>query len=838
MTWSLARARLADSRGRFTATAAAVALGVAVLTIALGLAAAVAGFTQQGLAATYGAVDLAVVVEDGEGLVPAEVLGAARDTPGVGEAVGELALGVTVLDAAGTVADTEAVGAAWLGDSRLNPWAVVDGRAPEDPWQVAVERSVAEAAGVRMGDTLRLALAEQRVQSYEVVGLAEGPLGSPPAVLLEPEQAARELAGAGTVGFLAVLLALDDEATAGAVRQSLADRLAERPGDRAVALAVVDRAGLVETRAAAADNALLRGALLAFAGVAVFVAVFLVVNAFSITVTQRSRELALLRLVGASRRQVRGSVLLEALVVGVVASAVGLFGGVLAVIVLGLLAADAVGATGNAATTTATAGLTPGSLLVPPLVGVAVTLLAALGPARRASSLAPVVALRGLDDDRSGGRGRVLAGALLVGVGVLLAVVGAVAETAQSAVLVGAGAAAVFVAVPLLAPALVRPVLGRLAVVPARAGGVVGQLARDSVRSHPRRTAATASALVVGTGLVGAVLVFSETVNAANVGSVRADLLLSDLDGEPFPGSVVEQVAGLGGVSAVAATVPVTAEVAGERVELVGVEPEALAATVTTAEVAGDLTALAGDTIAVSRPVARSEGLDIGSVLTVRSTTGDERALTVVAHYEREFLLPDRLVPTEVAVALDPAATPTLSLVVLADGVDPLAGRSAVEAVAAVQAPGVLVEDVDERVARLAETTAVFTIVAVVLLVVSIAVALLGIVNALALSVLERVREIGLLRAVGMTRGQVGAAIRWEAGLVAGFGAVLGIVLGCATALALVPAAGAPGASDPVLPWGLLAVTIVVSVVAAVFAAALPARRAARLDVLDAIGYE
>ena len=571
-------------------------------------------------------------------------------------------------------------------------------------------------------------------------------------------------------------------------------------------------------------------ALLVFAFISLFVGAFTIFNTFSITVGQRTRELALLRVVGASRRQVSRSVLGEAAIVGVVSSLIGTGLGVLAAVGLeGLLSAFGF---------TLPSGplvLEARTVVVALVVGVGVTVVSAISPARRAVRIPPIAAIT----DRQGGseasgrhrlaRGAAvaLAGGALLAVGLLVPVVA----------LVGAGAAAIFVGAAMLAPAVARPLSSVIGRPLARALGAPGKLGRENSMRSPRRTAQTASALMIGIALVSAMAVFGASVSRSATASVddaiSANLIVSGTSNGSgsFSRSLAEAVTRVPGARASLIAYGGQFEVRQSVETLKGVSTRGLAETVILHMTAGSASALGAGDLLVDSSTAKNGHLSVGSTVPVKfALTGPSR-MRVGGIFKANAVIGNYVVSQ--AFYLSHFQDPLPGAVLLKTDGKPGAERAVDRLLAPY--PTVQVQTLAQfEKAQVATVNQLLGLI-YALLALAVVVALVGIVNTLMLSVFERTREIGLLRAVGMKRRQVRAMVRSESVILAVFGAVIGIVLGTGMGIALVSSLKL---SDTVVPAPSLVVFLVLSAVLGLVAATWPARRAAKLDVLAAISSE
>lgn len=724
----------------------------------------------------------------------------------------------------------------WSGPDEIGPLTLRDGRPATGPTEATLDAGTVGITGYGIGDQVPILLASG-VETFELVGITgfgdeDNLLG---ATIVTFDLATAQLV-LGRDGRLDSLGVVGD----GVAPEELRDRVAAAVASDTVEVVTSDEE-------AAADQALLQEglsfiniALLVFAGIAVFVGMFLIVNTFSMVVAQRTREFALLRAVGASARQVRGAVVVEALVVGLVSAVLGLLAGVGLSNLLRLLF-DALGVSfpdGGLV-------LQARTVVVAFAVGVGVTTLASLGPARRAARIAPIEALAGTGAAQTEqvSRRRTAAGVVLAAAGGVAIAVALAGMVPQPAAIAGLGAAATFVGVTLFSPLLSQPVVGLVGAAPARRG-LAGRLARNNAQGNPRRTAATASALMIGVALVSFVSIFAASatasVNTLFTAQLRADFVISPAGfgqaGIPAGlWSTLQERPEVGAASPLRVVQGAVGDGSAEGV--VAVVPDHLDRLVALEVSAGQAGDLAGGAL-VHAERAAADGLGVGDLITLRLEDGPQD-LTVVGLFDNRDL-----VSADVVIALDTilasSTTPGVDVLVLvaaAEGVDLDDARTAVDGV--VEAfPGVQVEDQAELRESLQGQVDGLLNLMIGLLGLALVVALIGIVNTLALSVFERTREIGLLRAVGMTRSQVRTMIRWEAVYVSVFGALLGVAVGTLLGWAIVTASADQGLEVLEVPVLRLATYVVVAGIAGVAAAVLPARRAARLDVLEAVTTE
>jgi len=710
---------------------------------------------------------------------------------------------------------------------------IVAGEPPDAPGEVVVDATTAERAGYDVGETVPLlTVSEEPRLEAELVGIAEFGAGSLAGASLSvfDTAAMHDMFFDGRDVYTDAWVTAEDGVTQGELREQVAALLPNgvtaRTGDE-----VADEAQNEIGEALRFVNTF----LLVFAFVALVVGSFLIINTFSILVAQRSRELALLRALGASRRQVTRSVLLEAVVVGFLGSTLGLVLGFLLALGLkalyGLFGLDLSG-TGLA--------FVPRTALVAYAVGMVVTLVAAYLPARRASRIAPVAALR--DDvalPEQSIRRRSLIGAALALLGAGLMLAGLVGEGGRGAALVGGGVLAVLIGVALLSPVLGRPVLygvGRL----YRPLGTVGLLATQNALRNPRRTAATASALMIGLALVATMSVLGASTNASIDATVDeslvADYVVSNAIGAPFSPYVAEDIEEVEGVEAVAPFRFTSARIEDHGAYIAATDPDSFRRVFDLAMGEGSLEDLQGSSIALTTVTADDLGVGVGDSLSVEFPSGPQD-LTVVATYERNPAIVDYLVPIGVFDAAQLKPADSYVYVLREPGASPSAVYDAINQVIA-ELPTVTLKDQEQFKAEQREDVNRVLYLIYALLGLAVVIAVLGIVNTLALSVIERTREVGLLRAVGMSRRQLRRMVRLESIAIAVLGAVLGVLMGIAFGVVLQQAIADQGIKVLSVPLGRLLLFVLLAAVVGVLAAVLPARRAARLDVLRAITTE
>ncbi len=839
--------QLAANKMRLLATSFAIILGVAFLSGTLILTDTIRGTFDSLLAKADEGTDAYIRATSplergyGESSRPldASLLDTVRSVEGVDQASVQVSGYAQILDRAGKAvgtAQTGVLGMNWVTVPSLNPFTIVAGRAPvhskakwwqfapwwltssAEPVEIAIDKHSADVAKLDVGDRTTV-LTSGEPREATVVGITRfGEVDTP--------------------GGLSVVLFDDVTAEAVLNKPGEVDAIAVTAGDG------IDQDTLV-TRLApivGAGNEVITGATLTaehqndigkdisqfgvfltmFALIALFVGAFIINNTFSIIVAQRSREMALLRAVGATGRQVRLAVMAEAVVTGVLASAVGLLAGV--GVAKGLRALlSALGVDIPLDRLQISTATVLGSILV----GVVITVAAAVLPARRASRIAPIAALRDIAQDRSAlSAPRVVGGALTTLAAVAILLVG---RHAADITTVGIGALVLLVAVTILGPILARPVAALLGTPIAHLRGTAGAIARQNAMRNPKRTARTASSLMIGVALVSFLAIFAASAKSSGAGAFRDDFrgnVIVDtgaIDSSTgLSPNVAADLARQPGVRRVTEQRITAAETNGTPGFINAFDVRTITAMFDLGHVDGDLSRLGADGIAVARGAVR-----LGDTRAITFPTGTVM-FTVRAIYDGatdtvgtqfvdltafEANLPERL-DSRIYVSVD--------------------STDAVERTTAAY-PTAKVLTTDAFIAQ--RNGELDTILALMyaLLGLAVIIAILGIVNTLGLSIHERKRELGLLRAVGMSRAQVRTSVRWESAIIALFGTTLGLVIGTFLAWAMVHATLDGPQTRLVVPAGSLVTVTLIAAIAGVGAAVLPARRAARIDILTAM---
>ena len=711
-------------------------------------------------------------------------------------------------------------------DQQISPLHLIAGGPPVTPHDVVMDAGTAQKYDFTVGDRVRI-LSAGPPRTFTITGITE--FGT-----------ANNLAGATLAAFTlptAQAIALQT-GKLDAINVVTAPGASKAAVQKAIARALPPGVEVVTGQTVASENtssvnqalSFFSTALLVFAFISLFVGAFTIYNTFSIIVGQRTRELALLRIVGASRRQVFGSVLAEAAITGLVSSVIGLGLGVLAALGLQALLRG-FGVT-----------LPPGSLVFEPrtvlvglAVGVGVTVLSAIGPARGAVRIPPVVAL---DDRQSAAsaslRRRFIWGTAVAVIGAVLLGLGLAKPAIQ---LVGIGAAALFIGVATLSPALARPLSSVIGRPLPRLLGVAGKLGRENSMRSPRRTAQTAAALMVGLALVSAMAVFGASLSKSATSSanqaISADLIVTATGSGELSNSVPATASAVPGVTASSSVYQGRFEFQNTLTSLTGVSTDHLADTVILRMTAGTPAALAQGELLIDSTTATSKHLSVGDSVQARFARTGPAVLRIGGIFQANALIGSYLVSAGFFGAHYSPQPPGALLL-------RTSGAAVDNAVTKALAPYQNLQVQTRAQFEQSQVSAVNQLLGLVyaLLGLAVIIALIGIVNTLMLSVFERTREIGLLRAVGMRRRQVRAMVRSEAVILAIFGAIVGIVIGTTLGLALVASLRQQGITETAVPVTSLLIFLLLSALLGLVAASWPARRAARLDVLAAIATE
>jgi putative ABC transport system permease protein len=844
---------------RTALTALAVVLGVAMVSgtyvLTDTITKAFDGLYEDSYKGTSAVISGKEVVKNatsGKATVSESLVEEVRGLPGVAGAAG------AVYDVSGTTDLTKLIGKdgeklgtgeapnfGWgldPNEKRFNPLTLTAGAWADGPDQVVIDAGTAKNENYKVGDKIR-ASAEGPTREFNIVGIARygsvDSIGGATFAVFDVPTAQDMLNKQGEVDsiFIAAKSGTSDTAVADQVRPLLDDSAVVRTGAEQ---------GAADSNETGDSLAIIKYFLLAFAAISLIVGSFVIFNTLSMTVSQRVRELATLRTLGASRKQVRRSVLLEGFITGLVAAIIGLFCGFL--LAKGLNAFFK--AVGVDLPTKGTV-LQTRTVVVSLLIGVGITMLATISPARKATNVPPIAAVReGATLAPSRIASSPITASIVLGVAVLALGVGLFGglEIGPTLGLIGLGCILMFVGVGLIASRLVKPLAAALGAPGERFGGVSGQLARENATRNPTRTARTAGALMIGLALVTLVATLGASLKGTNRGAledqVRSDYVVTSDNGfDPFTSAAGKAVADAPGV-AVASSVRSDQAVAfGDEGTVTGVDPATIGQVYDYRWNKGSdsvLLSLGFDGAVVRDAFADTHNLAVGDDFAITTPQGKKVPLVVRGIYkppseELDPLLGEVTLAQRAFDTHFPRPKDLFSFVDTDEGVtsQTTAGLERVlgpypDAVLRTKAAWV-----DERAGGIDMILNIFY----VLLGLSVVVSLFGMVNALALAVFERTREIGMLRAIGLTRRQTRRMIRHEGIITALIGAALGLPLGVFIAAVIVQ-----GLSDMdvtfSLPVVIIVVFAIVSMIAGTLAAVLPARRASRLNVLQALQYE
>ena len=776
------------------------------------------------------------------GLLDESLTDSIRDVDGVAAAAPEIVrlgqlVGADGATLGGTGPPTLAV--SWIDEPRLNPWTITRGRAPRTSNEVVLAQNTADEGNLHVGDTTTV-LTPSPV-TVDVVGIAkigdEAGLGGATWVAFTLDGAMEHLLR--QPGKVTNILVAAD---AGVSQEQLVANLEPvlPPGVEAITGTELT----AENNQDIEDDFLgfFETFLLVFAGIALLVGTFSIYNTFSIITAQRSRESALLRALGASRAQVLVSIGAEALLIGLVASAIGLAVGVgLAAGLLALLKSAGFGLPDS--------GLQiDGSTVVWAFaVGTVVTLLASLPSAFRSSRVPPLAALRELALDRSSAsRTRLVTGLVLTIGGIAVVVTAAVDPSGDQLGLAGLGALATIVGIVVLGPIVAKPTATALGKPLLRLKPAVGRLAQQNAVRSPRRTASTAAALMVGITVVSLFTVFAASLKAAIDSDVsasfRGDLVIAtrDFSASGLSPELAQEVDALPEVKTATGWGIGSAVVDGRGVDLTVIDPRPFDSVFDLGVTEGSIRNLSDNQIAVSDREAEKRGWSVGDEVPVFFVVdGAEERFEIGAIYDRTTSAGNYVIPASAWIQHTAQPFDIVVMITLADGVSTEEGRAAVEAVGKrFFAPDVQTRE--EYLDSIAGDINVFLTIIYGMLALAIIIAIMGIANTLSLSIHERTRELGLLRAVGLSQGQLRSMVRWESVIIAVFGTLIGAALGLFLGWAFVKAvSNAEDFAAPyTVPVGQFIVVLVFGALVGLLAGIRPARRAARLNILEAIATE
>ncbi len=830
---------------RLVLTTASIALGVAFLAGTLILTDTMGVAFDQLFGKVASGTDAVVRTETeytksegistSRGPIASSVLSKVADVDGVRVAEGTVSGYALLTDNDGkailTKGGAPTMGYSMAADKKLRGDAdLLSGEAPKGPSEVAIDATSAEENDIALGSKIKV-LFQGPTQEFTVVGTVgfggEKDLGGTTSAYFDTATAQKLVGVPGH--FDAINVAAED----GVSQSVLAKRLDAVVPDGTEA--VTGRTVSKENSAAVAENTKMIGILfMIFAGIALFVGSFIIWNTFTMIVTQRSREIALMRAIGSTRRQVLRGLILEALLIGLGSSAVGLGLGLLVAKGLKFLM-DVVGF----ALPSTSLQLELRTVVVSLVVGTLVTVVAALVPARRATMVLPIEALRESTPgaEKPSWR-RALVGLTMVGSGVG-AMLWSLYGSADMKVF-GVGLLFALVGVMVSLPLAVRP-LSALIAAPLRMRGMPGELARQNAMRNPRRTSSTAAALMIGLTLVVSMSVFASSLKAS-FGDVIGDKTNADLfvssssaQGPGFSPSVIDAVEKVDGVEMVSASGWGQARFEGLDSSYSAVDPGTAEKLMNLNLAEGSMADLGRDGVVVSRTMAAAKGWELGDKVKSQFAATGERQLKVVGIYASKGWINDNFILSLAQQnAFNGEQLIASGLVAIESGADKGEVQDAISAALADHPDAKILDRKAFEKEAGGFIDSLLTFVTVMLLL-AVLIALLGIVNTLALSVFERTRELGLLRAVGMTRGQVRAMVRWESVVISLIGALSGAGLGIGIGLALSQALKDEGIKAISVPSEQIAMYVALAAVAGVLAAVGPARSAAKVDVLKAV---
>ncbi len=780
-------------------------------------------------------------------VLPEETVDKVRQVPGVAAAEGGVtAFDLTLLDSKGDPiggAGPPTIVGSWTADDQLNSYQVFEGRAPEANDEVIIDRGGVQKGGFALGDRIIL-IGATGPEQFDLVGISK---------FGEADSAAGSTFVGTTLGTAQRLVGkegkvdqIDVLAEEGVTPEALVASL--KKANVAPRADVITGQELSDESVSEMREAFgfFTTALLVFAFIALFVGWFIISNTFSILVAQRTRELALLRAIGAGRRQVLGSVLLEAVIIGLVSALLGVGAGIL--LAAGAFALlDALGV--DIPKTTLV--IQPSTVVLAAVAGLGVTTVAALMPAVRATRVPPLAALREVAIDRShSSRLRAASGVVLLALAAFMirpALGGDLPDSDLPAV--GLGMALLMLGVIVLGPVWARPIARFVGAWLPSVKGVTGTIARQNAMRNPRRTASTAAALIVGVTLVSFITVFASSTQASIAGAIGrgfdGDFMIQPASQFSITGAtpaLVEDIANVRGVETVAALELLVAQAEVPNGDKVGafigaLDPDTAERVFTFQMAQGSISDLTPGRIIVGKRVSEEQGLVIGDEVEILGPSGQAVTLKVGAISDDASFLGDWTITRADSARLVRQPTVARIGVKLDPGVQPDDVRAALKSQVK-NYPTMTLQDRDQYTSSLVNSISALLNVIYGLLAVSILIALIGIANTLSLSIHERTRELGLLRAMGMSRSQLRSSVRWEAVIVALMGTALGIGVGLALSWIMVLALRSQGITEFSANPGEIGFIVILAAVFAVAASLWPAWKASRLEVLDAIAHD
>jgi putative ABC transport system permease protein len=853
--WKVTRKGLRANFLRFVLTAIAVIVGVSFMSGTLVLTSTISQVFNDLFANIYKNTDAVVrapqVLSSDFGAgqrpnVPESLLAAVRQAPGVAVADGQVQnLYAQIVDKNGKAVGNPSqgpptLGFGWNSVSRLNQFHIEPGgRSPAKDTEIVVDKNSAKKGNLHVGDVVTV-LTPKPPAKYMIVGLAKfgsaNSLAGASATLFTMPEAQRL---ANSVGQFGEISAAAVPGVAQAQLQHNIQSYLASHGNTQFEVLTGKQITKENQDAVQKQLGFFNIALTIFALIALVVGAFIIYNTFSIVVAQRTRELALLRALGASRRQVLTEVISESFVVGVVASAVGVLAGI--ALAIGLKAV--MGAIGF--DLPAQGVVVPASAVVVGLaVGTVITVVSAIVPARQAGRVPPIAAMRDVALERPVNRVlRLLFGGGTMALGIAVMFIGLFASVSNGIAYVGLGAALIFAGAFILGPMFSRQASLMIGAPVAWLKGISGRLARQNAARNPRRTATTATALVIGVALVGFITVFAASAKASIAHAVdqsfKSDYIIQTGAFGPGSGlspSLASQIAALPEVQTVTGVRLGAAGINNSRVDLAGIDPKAAETLFNMGSAGGSFNDLTPGTIAVSKKKADDNNWKLGDTIPVTFVKTGVQPMRISYIFTQQgfgnYFISMSTYESSFTEQLD-----FLVFAKLKPGVSPEQGRRAIEPLLKPY-PTAKLQDNAQYKADQEKQINQFVLLVYVLLLLALITAMIGIANTLVLSIHERTRELGLLRAVGMQRGQLRSTIRWESVIIALLGTVNGLAIGLFFGWSVVKALHDQGFSQFAVAPGQLIVVAFVLAIASVGAAWLPARRAAKLDVLRAVATE
>ena len=838
---------------RLIATAISVLLGVAFMSGTQVLTSSVSASFDKVFADVYASIDVVVrssnKVETPFGSqrtrISETVIPTITGVPGVEAAEGQVVGQIRVLDKEGEpLVATQGppnFGLNWLTSQSLNGWNLVEGRAPSGATDIVLDAKTAKDGKYAIGDEVGVSVTKG-VQTFTVVGIAKfGKLdtwGGAQAALFATPTLQALVGEPGMYDWISI-----------AGRNGVSQADLQESVSRVIPSGTQAITGKEFTEESQDAFQKIIGIfstfLLVFALIALFVGSFIIYNTFSIIVAQRTRELALLRAIGASRGQILRSIILEAFFVGLTASIIGVGFGILLAIGLNKLM-QSIGFSGPNTPIV----IPPVAVAVSLLVGTIITLVSAVFPARRAATVPPIAAMRDVAVDRTGAsRRRVVIGVVLLALGAFLLWYGLNGDSDAGLQMIGGGAFLVFIALTIVGPVIAGPFANVLGWPLQKASRITGRLARENAMRNPRRSSTTASALMIGIGLVGFIAVTAQSIKASTVDAINQSVTgqyvvtTEGFGSTALPQSLATDLDAVPGVKVAAGISGTFAVIMDSSKILLATDPAAITKVITFEDVEGSFEGLGIGEIAASDKLAKDKNLTIGQSIPATFLQSGPTTLVLTSIYKTEFPTqgPGWIISTDEFNAVVPPAQQTYSAIYV--GLDDTSSGAVANALPDLTAvtdtvPGAKLQNLSEYKKAQTDQVNQFLQIVYVLLALALIIAIVGVVNTLLLSVYERTRELGLLRAVGMSRRQVRSAIRLESVIISLMGTLIGLVIGIIFGWALVTALVDEGITTFAIPWSQLVIIVVIAIIAGVGAALYPARRAARLDVLRAISSE